>query len=323
MRLVVTGGAGFVGSALIRSAVQAGHDIINYDALTASATLADIWDLEDAPNYALMPGDVTDLRSLSDVIEQSEPDAVIHLAQEGPHSLSDDPTSQMLRTNVLGMETVLRACHSAQVPRIVLAHAMPARDTTSLSPYRASHESARLVAKAYCDRHRLPVVNSFAPAAFGPRQSPADPIAITMRRLVQGRGISIPDGPRTAVDLIFVDDYADALLWAATDAETGGSYTFTGPRKIRPLGVARQIANALQRQRPVETGDYRDFIDVIAAADASPPNQVAPEGSELVLGHTPYPRAFNKTVRWALKQGQISKPPSQQADEPLVQEAAA
>ncbi|MEO0357620.1 MAG: NAD-dependent epimerase/dehydratase family protein [Pseudomonadota bacterium] len=303
MRLIVTGGAGFVGSTLVRQAVMAGHDVINFDALTASASLADIWDLEDAPNYALIPGDVTDRAAFSDLLDRSKPDAVVHLAQEGPHSLADNPTSLVLRTNVLGTEAVLQACKAQNVPRVILAHAMPASTDSPTSPFKASRDSARLVAKAFCDRHDLPVVHSYAPAVFGPRQSPADPIAVTMRRLVQGRTVTIPDGPRTAIDLIYVDDYAAALLWAASDAPVGSSYTFTGPRRIRPLGVARQISNALQSKLPCGDGQYRDHIDVLRVAQGASQPIAEMEDLETILGQTPFPPAFAKTVDWMVDAG--------------------
>ncbi|MGB1236144.1 MAG: NAD-dependent epimerase/dehydratase family protein [Planktomarina sp.] len=303
MRIGVTGGAGFVGATFVRQAVVAGHDVLNFDALTASATLADVWDLEDVPNYALVPGDITDRAALHDTMAQFRPDVIVHLAHAGPSTLTDDTASAYLQTNVLGVETVLDVAQTVGVGRVVLTHHHFPAQLKYTDKFVASKQAAFLVSQAFAAQSDIDVIHSFAPSVFGPRQSPIHPISLTIQRLLDGRSVVIPNGAEAAMELIFVDDYAAGLLLLCETGAADVNHLLAGPRQIRPLGIARQICNALQSHFPEADTQFSDLLDVRALATGEGKSKAGANGMDIMRGNFPYHKAITQTVTWQMTEG--------------------
>jgi len=276
----------------MRKAVAEGHDVINFDALTASATLSDIWDLEEAPNYQLIPGDICDAGEIADLIVQSDPDAIVHLAHAGPDVLSDDMITTYMETNFTGALNVIQAAKVAGVQRLIIPHRVPDTSWRS-SLFAASKDGAALFLNAALHHEGVAAIQSFAPTVFGPHQGDTAPLSKTVRQFLNGETVPVRDGPRTAIDLLYVEDYAQQLLDLTKSGVPGRRYALKGPRMIRPVGVARMIAEGLNAVMPSPLGSYTDQIDIQPAqvGPITPPWQL--NGAQQVLGVTPF--------RYALK----------------------
>ncbi|MGV6838822.1 MAG: NAD-dependent epimerase/dehydratase family protein [Planktomarina sp.] len=287
MKILVTGGAGFVGASFMRKAVADGHDVINFDALTASATLSDIWDLEESPNYQLVPGDICDGGDIADLAVQADPDAIVHLAHAGPDVLSDDLVATYMNTNFTGALNVIQAAKVAGTKRLIIPHRVPDTSWRS-SLFAASKDASAVFLNAALHQEGIAAIQSFAPTVFGPRQGGAAPLSKTVRKFLSGETVPVKDGPRTALDLLYVDDYAQQLLDLTKSGVPGRRYALKGPRMIRPMGVARMIAGALNAVLPSPLGNYMDQIDIqpVDIGSITPPWQL--NGAQQVLGMTPY-----------------------------------
>lgn len=308
MRIMVTGGAGFVGSALVRLAVMAGHEVLNFDALTASASLAEIWDLEENHNYRLIPGDICAAGEVADAIDEFQPEAFIHLAAETDH-MSGGGARDLVKTNVNGTFEVLEAlrsyCDGPRAPanfRFLQLDEDLARPGMDATAFGATKQAANIFARTWADNHDIPMIQAASSASFGPRQFPENLVPATILLALQGREIPVMSGPGSVQDWIFVRDQADALLWAATKGEVGQSYRFSGGEVMPTRSIATQLCRLLQVKHPQAGLSYTSLITNIRdTALAGPADQMTATNPE---GWTPsysFEDGLSITVDWFLQ----------------------
>jgi dTDP-glucose 4,6-dehydratase len=271
--LLVTGGAGFIGSAVVRELVAATpHHVVSYDALTYAGALDNLGPVRHDPRHTFVHGDVLDAARLDAALAQHQPDAVLHLAAETHVDRSIDGPAAFVRTNVVGTFTLLEA-----VRRYVGTRPDVARrtfrfvhvstdevfgslgsegvfDTTSRydprSPYSASKAAGDHLARAYHHTYGLPVVVTNCSNNYGPYQFPEKLIPHVVLRALHGLPVPVYGEGRNVRDWLHVEDHARGLVTSAERGEPGATYLFGGGTERTSLEVVEAVCRALDELRP-------------------------------------------------------------------------
>lgn len=304
MRLLITGGAGFVGAKVTRLAVEAGYDVLNFDALTEAASLADIWDLEEAPNYRLVPGNVCDRKLLTRTIEQHQPQIILHLAQQGPNSLHGPMDDVGFAENVSGTKTLLQAAarHWRQQGRpsdfkIVTAHPEQFERQADESLYETASRQAYNFISKWQGGDRPEVLQISACALYGPRQTPTDFVPATILAALQDRPIASFVGKGAAQEMLFVQDFAKAILDCLPMPNDQHQIHFNGMRNQNSATIARLICQVLDKTKPQRSS----YCDLIQTFHLETPTQArTPVSSHVqdLADHTPIEDGLAETVDW-------------------------
>ena len=204
MKLIVTGGAGFIGSAFVRMLVPAGHRVLNLDKLTYAGNLDNLEPIADAPNYRFVRGDINDAELVGTLIEEEQPDAIVHFAAESHVDRSILSPSASFETNLRGTFTLLEAVRKHKVPRYVhvstdevygsLDEPLEADETYPLkpsSPYSASKAGSDLLVLSYFIDLQMPVMVTRASNNYGPYQFPEKLIPLMISNALEDK--SLPD----------------------------------------------------------------------------------------------------------------------------------
>ena len=283
MRLLVTGGAGFIGSAVVRRAVAEGHDVITYDALTYAACLDNLASVEDAPNHTFIKGDILDRAMLDTVLADHAPDVIMHLAAESHVDRSIDGPDAFMQTNVIGTFHLLeaaRAYWTAQGrPDTFRFHHVSTdevfgslgpdglfTETTPYdprSPYSASKASSDHLVRAWGETYGLPVVLSNCSNNYGPYHFPEKLIPVVILNALAGKPLPIYGDGSNVRDWLYVEDHAVALLLVAAKGEIGRSYNIGGDNERTNLQLVQTLCDILDEQRPRASGSYRDLITFV------------------------------------------------------------
>lgn len=241
MKYLVTGGAGFIGSAVVRAALAEGHGVINYDALTAAASLADIWDLEDDPNYTLVSADMCDRATLDETLDRYAPDVVVHCAAETLHAWPLDGRKRCVHTNVTGTVTLLDALHTHWSGQNKLSNGrlvslVPA-DTPSSPDLSLATETLNVAHKmieTWADKFSVPVVRVKLDQVFGVGQRFGSPLRKAQEQ--------IDCDLEKVQNWVDVSDAAEAILWASR--EPAGTYRAGGDLNFKPSEIAEFLTDA-------------------------------------------------------------------------------
>ncbi|MEO1680792.1 MAG: dTDP-glucose 4,6-dehydratase [Pseudomonadota bacterium] len=269
MKLLVTGGAGFIGSAVVRLAIALGHEIVNLDALTYAADLRNVSDVADSPRYAFEQADIRDAAALDRILSVHAPDAVMHLAAESHVDRSIDGPSAFVDTNVVGTCTLLQAARSywekAGRPPFRFHHVSTDEVFGSLgadglfteatpydprSPYSASKAASDHFVRAWHETYGLPVVLSNCSNNYGPYHFPEKLIPVVILNALHGRPIPVYGRGENVRDWLYVEDHADALLAVIEKGETGRSYNIGGENEARNIDLVRTICALLDQRHP-------------------------------------------------------------------------
>jgi dTDP-glucose 4,6-dehydratase len=323
MRLLVTGGAGFIGSAVVRLAVARGHEVINLDALTYAACLDNVAEVADAPGYAFEHADIRDRAALDRVFAQHRPDAIMHLAAESHVDRSIDGPATFIETNVLGTFHLLEAARTywddAGRPETFRFHHISTDEVFGSlgaqgqfteetpydprSPYSASKASSDHLVRAWHETYGLPVVLTNCSNNYGPYHFPEKLIPVVILNALAGRPIPIYGDGSNVRDWLYVEDHADALLLVLERGALGRSYNIGGENERTNLELVQTICDILDRLEPRDT-PYRDLITFVRdrpghdARYAIDPTRLRDE-----LGWRPsvtVEEGLEKTVRWYL-----------------------
>jgi dTDP-glucose 4,6-dehydratase len=271
-RLLITGGSGFIGSALVRSAVRLGHEVLNFDSLTYAASPEAVRAVEGAANYEFVRGDVRDAEAVRAAVTRFRPDAIIHLAAESHVDRSIDTPGVFIETNVVGSFVMLNEAlrhWESLAPAEASAFRFIQVSTDEVfgslgpdgafdehspyapnSPYSASKASGDHLARAWHATYGLPVVITNCSNNYGPFQFPEKLIPLAIQRALRGEAIPVYGDGRNVRDWLFVDDHAAGLLAAVERGQPGRSYLFGGRAARNNLEVIRAICDALDAQRP-------------------------------------------------------------------------
>lgn len=269
MRSLVTGGAGFIGSALCQKLVSSGHDVLVVDKLTYSAAPATVAMLEKLPNLRLIRLDICDREAMTNVISDFCPDTIFHLAAESHVDRSIDEASVFLQTNVIGTFALLeaaRAYHSQASEAFRFIHVSTDEVFGSLgkdgqfsetsnydpsSPYSASKAGSDHLVRAWGRTYGLPVIISNCSNNYGPRQFPEKLIPLTILNALEGCPIGVYGSGENVRDWLFVEDHALALMRMAMDGRVGETYAVGGRSERTNIDTVRAICKIIdERKQP-------------------------------------------------------------------------
>ncbi len=273
MRVMVTGGAGFIGSALVRHLVtEVGCEVLNFDKLTYAGNLANLASLDGRAGYAFVKADICDRQAVVEALEAFRPDQLIHLAAESHVDRSIDGAADFIETNVLGTFTLLEAARHYWA-RL----AGPARDAfrflhvstdevygslgaTGLfqettpydpsSPYSASKAASDHLAKAWHRTYGLPVVVSNCSNNYGPYHFPEKLIPLNVINALEGRPLPVYGDGSNIRDWLYVEDHARALHLICARGRPGETYNVGGRNERRNIDVVRLICGIMDELRP-------------------------------------------------------------------------
>jgi dTDP-glucose 4,6-dehydratase len=324
MKLLVTGGAGFIGSAVVRHAVAKGHSVVNVDALTYAACLDNLKSIDNSPNYAFEHADIRDADAMARVFADHAPDAVMHLAAESHVDRSIDGPGAFIDTNVTGTYVLLDAArtyweaggksenfrfHHISTDEVygTLGETGQFTETTPYapnSPYSASKAASDHMVRAWGETYGLPFVLTNCSNNYGPFHFPEKLVPVVILNALAGKDIPIYGNGANVRDWLYVEDHADALLHVLENGENARTYNIGGENEAKNIDLVKMICAILDKSRPKDNGSYADQITYVAdrpghdARYAIDPTRIRTE-----LGWRPsvtLEQGLEKTVDWFL-----------------------
>jgi dTDP-glucose 4,6-dehydratase len=305
MRILVTGGCGFIGSNFVRHVLGAhpGDRVVNLDKLTYAGNPENLRDVEGDPRYAFVRGDVCDGALLRDLLDGV--DAVAHFAAETHVDRSNLGADDFLRTNVLGTHALLEAARERRTGRVLVVSTDEvygslaqgaAREADALNPsnpYSASKAAADLLARAYWTTHRLPVLITRSSNNFGPYQYPEKMIPLFVTNALDGESLPLYGDGRNVRDWIYVLDNCAALDVVLRRGREGEIYNVGGGHEVENIALTRQILQIL--------GKSESLIRAVADRPGHDRRYALDSGKVRALGWQPahpFGRALEETVAW-------------------------
>ena len=323
MKLLVTGGAGFIGSAVVRLAVARGHSVVNLDALTYAACLENVADVADSPLYHFEHADIRDRAAIDAVLQTHKPDAVMHLAAESHVDRSIDGPGDFIETNITGTYNMLEAARAywqAQGrPETFRFHHISTDEVFGSlgkaglftedspydprSPYSASKASSDHLVRAWNETYGLPVILTNCSNNYGPYHFPEKLIPVVILNALAGAPIPVYGAGENVRDWLYVEDHADALLLALAKGVPGRSYNIGGENEARNIDLVRTICAILDEKRPKKRSYAQQITFVTDRPGHDMRYAIDPTRIRTELGWRPsvtLDEGLEKTVQWYL-----------------------
>jgi dTDP-glucose 4,6-dehydratase len=322
-KIIVTGGAGFIGSNLLNYLVPLHPDIlfVNLDKLTYAANLHSLIDIETASNYVFEQADIADAVAVENIFGKYGPDWIIHLAAESHVDRSISDPDSFMRTNIMGTFCLLEACrrHWKKDGANLFHHVSTDEVYGSLgktgfftedtrydpsSPYSAAKASSDHLVRAYHRTYDLPVKITNCSNNYGPRQFPEKLIPLMILNALEGKPLPVYGKGKNVRDWLYVQDHCEAIWMVAQKGRTGETYNIGGSCEKKNIDVVRLVCRALSEETGKPTADFEKLItyvtdrpghDLRYAIDAT---KIRRE-----LGWQPketFESGLKKTVRWCL-----------------------
>ncbi len=283
MKLLVTGGAGFIGSAVVRRAIAQGHEVVNLDALTYAACLDNVASVADNPRYVFEQANICDPAALARIFAQHQPCAVMHLAAESHVDRSIDGPRAFIETNISGTFTLLEAARAYWTakgrPESFRFHHISTdevfgslgpegkfTETTPYdprSPYSASKAASDHLVRAWHETYGLPVVLSNCSNNYGPFHFPEKLIPVVILNALAEKPLPIYGTGANIRDWLYVEDHAEALLTVLQKGKSGRSYAIGGENERSNFDLVCSICAILDHMRPRAAGRYADLITFV------------------------------------------------------------
>ncbi len=327
MKILVTGGAGFIGSAVVRQAVAAGHSVVNLDALTYAACLENVAPVADSPRYAFEHADIRDRAALDRIFAAHQPEAVMHLAAESHVDRSIDGPADFIETNITGTFNMLEAARTwwtrAGRPAAFRFHhistdevfgSLPADPAVKFtedtpydprSPYSSSKAASDHLVRAWHETYGLPVVLTNCSNNYGPYHFPEKLIPVVILNALAGKPLPIYGNGQNIRDWLYVEDHATALLLVVEKGKVGRSYNIGGENERTNLELVQTLCAILDEKRPKAAGSYADQITFVADRPGHDARYaIAPDRIRAELGWRPsvtVEEGLARTVDWYLQ----------------------
>lgn len=328
MRILVTGGAGFIGSEVIRLLIrESDASVVNVDKLTYAANLNSLTEVADDPRYHFERVDICDAGEIARVFKQYRPDAAMHLAAESHVDRAIDGPADFIKTNVIGTYVLLETAllywselegerkHAFRLHHVstdeVFGSAEDGQYFTEDSPYRpnspysASKASADHLVRAWHKTYGLPVVMSNCSNNYGPYQFPEKLIPLTILNAIEGEPLPVYGRGENVRDWLYVDDHARALWLILRHGRIGESYNVGGNSERTNLQVVRAICGLLDRLNPeAPHRPHEQLIDFVTDRPGHDLRYAIDRSKiERELGWRPretFESGLERTVRWYL-----------------------
>jgi dTDP-glucose 4,6-dehydratase len=328
LRILVTGGAGFIGSALVRHLVRdTPHDVLNLDKLTYAGNLASLEPIANSPRYRFVQADICDPAAVASAIAGYRPDVITHLAAESHVDRSIDGPADFIQTNIVGTFTMLSAAldywrgldaeakasfrfHHISTDEVFGTLADDGFFTEETpydphSPYSASKASSDHLVRAWHDTYGLPVLITNCSNNYGPYHFPEKLIPLMIIKALAGEGLPVYGKGLNVRDWLFVEDHARALTRVFERGEPGQSYIIGGRAERTNITVVTRICETLDRIRPRADGkSYKEQLTYVADRPGHDHRYAIDPGKiERELGWTAqesFDSGIERTIRWYL-----------------------
>jgi len=326
VKVLVTGGAGFIGSAVVRELINnTAHVVCNVDKLTYAGNLESVAPVAGSDRYSFEQADIADRDAIDRVFEQFQPDVVMNLAAESHVDRSIDGPSEFMVTNIMGTFTMLEAArsyfaklgddakakfrfHHISTDEVfgTLGETGYFSETTPYapnSPYSASKASSDHLVRAWHETYKLPTVQTNCSNNYGPYHFPEKLIPLVILNALEGKALPVYGDGLQIRDWLFVEDHARALIKVVFEGEVGETYNIGGHNEKRNLEVVQTICEILDELRP-KSGSYKDQITFVSDRPGHD-QRYAIDASKIEkeLGWTPlesFETGIRKTVEWYL-----------------------
>ena len=327
MKLLVTGGAGFVGSAVIRQAIAGGHSVVNIDSLTYAANLNSLASVSKHENYSFEKQDIRDAVAVAQIFDAHQPDAVLHLAAESHVDRSIDGPRTFIETNILGTFTLLQAARgyfetldTSPQARFRFHHVStdevygdldlsdPAFSETTpydpSSPYSASKAASDHLVRAWGRTYGLPILITNCSNNYGPFQFPEKLIPVVILKALHKQPIPVYGTGENIRDWLYVEDHAAALLSVLQSGKIGETYNIGGNNERTNLDIVKTICRLMDRH--IDDGfNHADLIEFVPDRPGHDKRYaINADKIKSDLGWTPsigFDEGFAQTVDWYLK----------------------
>lgn len=287
MKILVTGGAGFIGSAVVRHIIQdTTHSVVNLDKLTYAGNLESVACVSTSPRYRFEHADIVDQAALERIFAAHQPDCVMHLAAESHVDRSIASAGDFIQTNIVGTWQLLEVSRrywmgldSERKVAFRFHHISTDEvygdlegtddlftETTPYapsSPYSASKASSDHLVRAWQRTYGLPALITNCSNNYGPYQFPEKLIPLTITHALAGKSLPVYGKGEQIRDWLYVEDHARALLTVLTRGQIGSTYNIGGHNEVRNIDVVRTLCDLLQQLRPSQGKAYQDLITFV------------------------------------------------------------
>ncbi len=336
---LVTGGAGFIGSAMVRHLIHdTGHRVVNVDKLTYAGNLESLQSVEGHPRYIFEQADICDASAMERTLARHQPDVLLHLAAESHVDRSIDGPAPFIQTNILGTYTLLEAArsywnclegdkkqtfrfHHVSTDEVYGDLPHPDDDAAALttfftektpyqpsSPYSASKAASDHLVQAWMRTYGLPTLITNCSNNYGPFQFPEKLIPLMILNALEGKRLPVYGRGDQIRDWLYVEDHARALALVAMQGTPGETYNIGGHNERRNMEVVETLCHTLEEMAPSKPSGVRRYRDLITHVEDRPGHdrRYAIDATKIrrELGWVPretFESGIRKTVAWYLK----------------------
>lgn len=331
MKLLATGGAGFIGSAVIRHIIRNTRDeVVNLDKLTYAGNLESLAEVSESDRYAFEQVDICNRAEMDRVLKEHQPDAIMHLAAESHVDRSIDGPADFIETNIVGTYTLLEAARQywqtleadrrqsfrfhhistdevygdLDGPENLFTEQTPYAPS---SPYSASKASSDHLVRAWHRTYGLPVLVTNCSNNYGPFHFPEKLIPLVILNALEGKPLPVYGKGEQIRDWLYVEDHGRALYKVVTEGETGETYNIGGHNEKRNIDVVQAICGLLEELAPEKPSGLAQYSDLITFVTDRPGHDLryAIDATKIQreLGWAPeetFETGIRKTVQWYL-----------------------